>query len=173
MPVLEIESVRSQLEPFLKDLLRLARCNVKFEILPANRRDGEQGAEQGAEDDGPEILVDFSGPEIDLLLQRGGEFLLALEYVATKVLRLPPEERGRIEFDCNDYRSLRVGELRLTAATAAERVTRTGEPFALNPMDSRERRIVHLALRDNPSVRTESQGGGPYRKVVIFPADKK
>lgn len=169
MPVLEIESVRSRLEPFLKELLRLARCNVKFEILPVPRRDGEQGAEE----EGPEIVVNFSGPEVDLLLQRGGEFLSALEYVATKVLRLPPEERGRIEFDCGDYRSLRIEELRLTAAAAAERTERTGEPFALNPMDSRERRIVHLALRDNPAVRTESQGGGPYRKVVIFPAEKK
>jgi len=169
MPVLEIESVRSQLEPFLKEMLRLVRCNVKFEILPANR----QGAGPGAEEDGPEIVVNFSGPEIDLLLQRGGEFLIALEYIATKVLRLPPEERGRIEFDCNDFRSLRVEELRLTAATAAERVERTGEPFPLNPMDSRERRIVHLALRDHTTVRTESQGGGPYRKVVIFPAEKK
>ena len=168
MPVLEIESVRTQLEPFLKELLRLARCNVKFEILPANRQ-----GEQGAEEEGPEIVVDFSGPEIDMLLARGGEFLLALEYVAAKVLRLGPEERGVLEFDCGDDRSLRIEELRLTAATAAERVERTGEPFALNPMDSRERRVVHLALRDKPTVRTESQGGGPYRKVVIFPADKK
>jgi spoIIIJ-associated protein len=165
MPALEIESVRSRLDPFLKELLRLARCNVKFEIVPANRQD--------AEEDSPEIIVNFSGPETDMLLQRGGEFLSALEYVAVKVLRLPPEERGRIEFDCDDYRSLRIEELRLTAATAAERVVRTGEPFALNPMDSRERRIVHLSLRDNPSVRTESQGGGPYRKVVILPAEKK
>jgi spoIIIJ-associated protein len=169
MRELEIESVRSQLEPFLKELLRLVRCNVKFEIVPATRPE----AEHDAEEDAPEIIVNFSGPEVDLLLQRGGEVLSALEYICAKVLRLPPEERGRIEFDCNDYRSLRVEELRLTAATAAERVVRRGEPFALNPMDSRERRIVHLALRDNPSVRTESQGGGPYRKVVIFPAEKK
>lgn len=173
MPVLEIESVRSQLEPFLKELLRLARCNVKFDILPATPQDAERGAEQGAEEEGPQIVVNFSGPEVDLLLQRGGEFLSALEYVAVKVLRLGPEERGVIEFDCDGYRSLRIEELRLTAATAAERVERTGEPLALNPMESRERRIVHLALRDNPTVRTESQGGGPYRKVVIFPAEKK
>lgn len=165
MSQLEIESVRSHLEPFLKELLQLARCNVRFEIAPTARRDSEE--------DGAEIVVNFSGQDTDLLLQRGGEFLSALEYIAAKALRLGPEERGRIEFDCDDYKSIRIEELRLTAATAAARVERTGEPFALNPMDSRERRIIHLALRDNESVRTESQGGGPYRKVVIFPADKK
>ena len=165
MPALDIETVRTKLDPFLKELLRLARCNVNFKIAPASRSE--------TEDDGPEIVVNFSGPEVDLLLQRGGEFLSALEYVSVKVLRLPPEERGRIEFDCNDFKSLRIEELRLTAATAADRVVRSGEPFALNPMDSRERRIIHLALRDNANVRTESQGGGPYRKVVIFPAAKK
>jgi spoIIIJ-associated protein len=165
MAELELESVRSRLEPFLRELLRLARCDVKFEVLPASSQDAD-----GA---GAEIMVNFSGPETDMLLQRGGEFLSALEYVAAKFLRLAPEERGLIEFDCGDYRSLRIEELRLTAETAAERVERTGQPFPLNPMDARERRIVHLALRDRPSVRTESQGGGPFRKVVIFPGDKK
>jgi len=165
MPELEFESVRSRLEPFLQELLRLARCDVKFDITPAPHRDSEEG--------GPEIVVNFSGRDTDLLLQRGGEFLSALEYVAVKFLRLGTEERGLIEFDCDDYKSLRVEELRLTAVTAAERVERTGQPFPLNPMDPRERRIVHLALRDRPTVRTESQGGGPFRKVVIFPADKK
>ncbi len=165
MPELEVESVRARLEPFLRELLRLARCNVTFEIVPAPQPDPETGA--------PEVLVNFSGPETDLLLQRGGEFLAALEYVAVKFLRLGPDERGLIEFDCDDYKSLRVEELRLTAVTAAERVERTGQPFPLNPMDARERRIVHLALRDRPTVRTESQGGGPFRKVVIFPAEKK
>ncbi len=165
MPTLDIESVRTNLEPFLKELLRLVRCNVRFEIVPADRDDAEESR--------PEIVVNFSGPETDLLLQRGGELLSALEYIAVKFLRLQPEARSLFEFDCDDFKSIRIEELRLTAATAAERVERTGQPFPLNPMDARERRIVHLALRDNPSVRTESQGGGPYRKVVIFPSDKK
>ena len=99
--------------------------------------------------------------------------LEALEHVAVKFLRLSAEERTQVSLDCLDYKSLRSDELRLTAVTAAERVVHTGQPFALNPMNSRERRIVHLALRDHPTVRTESQGGGPFRKVVIFPAEKK
>jgi spoIIIJ-associated protein len=65
---------------------------------------------------------------------------------------------------------MRREELRLMAQVAAERVIDTGDPFALNPMSPRERRIVHLALRDRPGVRTQSEGMGPDRKVVIFPA---
>ena len=102
-----------------------------------------------------------------------GCFLRPAFFSSTKFLRLSTEERAQLSFDCGDYKSLRVEELRLTAATAAERVERTGQPFALNPMDARDRRIVHLALHDHPAVRTESQGGGPFRKVVIFPAEKK
>lgn len=165
MAPLEIEPIQSKLEPILRQLLRLACFDVKFQIEEATQQNAETGA--------PEIIVNFSGPDTDLLLQRGGELLAALEYIAVKFLRLSPEERLGIAFDCGDYKSLRVEELRLTAATAAERVERSGQPFALNPMDARERRIVHLALRDHPAVRTESQGNGPFRKVVIFPAEKK
>jgi spoIIIJ-associated protein len=63
-----------------------------------------------------------------------------------------------------------VSELRLIAQTAATKVQETKLPFRLNPMDSRERRIVHLALADDNTIRTESEGEGEYRKVVIYPA---
>ena len=65
---------------------------------------------------------------------------------------------------------LRIEELRLSAAAAAEKVKRTGVPFRFNPMNSRERRILHLALRDETDVRSESAGFGSYRQVVIYPA---
>jgi spoIIIJ-associated protein len=109
----------------------------------------------------------FEGDDTDVLLQRGGELLLALEHVAAKVLRLSIEQQSQLSFDCQDFKMLREEELRLIAQTAAERVERTGLPFALNPMNARERRIVHLALQDRPGVRTESEGFGPQRKVVI------
>jgi spoIIIJ-associated protein len=63
-----------------------------------------------------------------------------------------------------------MDELRLMAQVAAERVIDTGDPFTLSPMNPRERRIVHMALRDQPKVRTQSEGMGPERKVVIYPA---
>jgi spoIIIJ-associated protein len=65
---------------------------------------------------------------------------------------------------------LRIEELRLSALTAAEKVKRSRVPFEFNPMNSRERRILHLALRNEPEVRSESMGAGPYRQVVVYPA---
>jgi spoIIIJ-associated protein len=157
--------VKPQLDDFLKRLLKMAGLELAFNIAEPAPTPGDPEA--------PELMVDFSGPDTDLLLQRGGELLEALEDVSARFLRLPQEERGRIVFDSMDYRMLRVEELRLTAQTAAEKVLSSGAPFSLNPMNSRERRIVHLALKDNCSVRTESQGFGSNRKVVISPAEKK
>src|SRR5205085_2893905 len=64
-------------------------------------------------------------------------------------------------------------ELKMTARVAAERVQQTKQPFPLNPMSSRERRIVHLAVKDIPGVRTQSVGLGEERQVVIHPADSQ
>ncbi len=94
----------------------------------------------------PDVIVKFSGPDVDLLLANRAELLLALEHVTMEMLRMPSEDHSRISFDANDYRLLRIEELRLSAVTAADKVKRTGVPFRFNPMNSRERRVIHLAL---------------------------
>ncbi len=109
----------------------------------------------------PDVVVKFSGPDVDLLLANRAELLLALEHVTMEMLRMPSEDHSRISFDANDYRLLRIEELRLSAMTAAEKVKRTGVPFRFNPMNSRERRVIHLALRNETAVRSESVGRGP------------
>jgi spoIIIJ-associated protein len=76
-----------------------------------------------------------------------------------------------VRFDANDYRILRIEELRLSAVTAAEKVKRTRAPFHFNPMSSRERRIIHLSLRHEEGIRSESTGTGPLRQVVVMPSD--
>lgn len=121
----------------------------------------------------PEIFVDFSGPDSTLLLDRGGELLRALELLAFEILRVPSGEHEKIAFDCKNQRSLRLKELRMTASVAAEKVRQTGSPFHFAPMSSRERRMVHLALRDEADLRTESDGEGRDRCVVLYPADYK
>ena len=120
-----------------------------------------------------EVLADLDGADQGLLLERNAEVLKALEHLAFKALRLEPAFHERIHIDCGGYRALRFEELRMTARVAAERVQTSRQPFRLNPMSSRERRIVHLALKDYPAVRTESVGMGEERQVVIYPAEKK
>ena len=130
----------------------------------------QKAAAQADDPEAPEYVVDFSGPDADLLLEKNATLLHALEYVVLKAIRLDEDHFRRIAFDCQDWRRTRMEELRLMAQVAAERVIDTGDPFTLNPMNPRERRIVHMALKDRPQVRTQSEGMGPERKVVIFPA---
>jgi spoIIIJ-associated protein len=113
----------------------------------------------------------FSGPDVDLLLENKAELLLALEQLTMEVLHIPAEDHSRLCFDADDYRMLRIEELRVSALTAAEKVKRSHTPFNFNPMNSRERRIIHLALRNETAVRSESAGMGPQRQVVVYPAD--
>jgi spoIIIJ-associated protein len=141
-------------------LLKRAGFRLEFEIADAENPHPEF--------ENPDSVVRFSGPDVDLLLDNRAELLLALEHLTMEVLGIPPEHHTRICFDANDYRMLRIEELRISAAAAADKVRRTGIPFTFNPMSSRERRIVHLALRDEQDVRSESTGFGSRRQVVVY-----
>lgn len=121
----------------------------------------------------PEILVELSGPDSPLLLERGGELLRSLELLALEMLRLPGNEHEKVCFDCMNHRAMRLEELRAAASVAAERVHKSGTPYEFAPMSSRERRILHLALRDHSDLRTESEGEGLRRYVVVYPKDYK
>lgn len=129
------------------------------------------GLDGACQEGAAEVLADLDGPDKALLLERGAEVLKAFEHLAFKALRLEPPYHEKVHIDCAGYRALRFEELRMTARVAAERVQTSKQPFKLNPMSSRERRIVHLALKEMTGVRTESSGMGEERQVVILPAD--
>ena len=152
-----------RLEEFLDLILDDINLDVEYEIL--------DGAHTHPDLEDPDILVKFSGPDVDVLLSNKAEVLLALEFLAMEALRFAPEHHSRLCFDANDYRLLRIEELRLSAATAAERVKSSGRPFHFSPMNSRERRIIHLSLRNETEIRSESTGTGPFRQVVVLPID--
>jgi spoIIIJ-associated protein len=158
-----VASVLPRLGTFLDTVLPGARLNVKYVVV--------EGEGRHPDFENPDIVVKFSGPDVDLLLENKAELLLALEQLSMEALRMPLEEHALLCFDANDYRMLRIEELRVSATTAADRVRRTGAPFRFNPMNSRERRIIHLALRNEQGVRSESAGIGPGRQVVIYPAN--
>ena len=157
-----LEGYLPRIESVLREILRQGGFHLSAAV-----RKGKLAVE-GMEP--PEFVVDLSGPDVELLLQKHAALLDALEYVVLRAVRLDEGLFGRITFDCEDWRWLRAQELQLAARVAAERVLETGDPFALNPMNARERRIVHLALKNQPKVRTLSEGFGPERHVVIHPA---
>src|ERR1700722_36295 len=103
----------------------------------------------------PDLVVRFTGSDVELLLGNKAELLLALEQLTMEALRMAPEEHSRICFDANDHRMLRIQELRMSAEAAAERVRKTHMPFHFSPMSSRERRAPHLAVRGGSEVRSD------------------
>ena len=125
-----------------------------------------------AEDRAPALSVELAGPDTPLVTQHNGELLLALETIAAQILRLDQREGDLISFDAANFKALRAQELRLTAETAAEKVIRTGIPYAFAPMNSRERRQLHMAFRGIEGIETASNGEGPDRFLAVYPAGK-
>ena len=108
-----------------------------------------------------------------MLFRSGAELLRSIEYLALEMLRLRPDEHDRVVFDSMGYRASRLEELKMAAGVAADKVRDSQMPYAFAPMSSRERRIVHLALRDQSDLRTESAGEAALRHVVVYPKDYK
>jgi len=124
---------------------------------------------EGVAKDGPRALyVEFTGPDTALLTARNGELLNALEHIATKILRLEPDEHDRVSFDADQFKANRDRQMRESAAAAIERVRATGRPHAFPPMTSRERRMLHMILSES-GLPTASSGEGPGRFVVLYP----
>lgn len=167
MPIANKVAAAKQIGDFLQNTITLGGFKLKYRITVdppiADQREWER----------PEILVEFAGPDSALLLERGGELLRAFELLASEMLRLQGHEHEKIWFDCKNFRALRIEELQLAARTAAEKVRTTREPYRFAPMSSRERRIVHLALREQKDLRTESDGEGGRRSVVVYPENYK
>jgi spoIIIJ-associated protein len=119
--------------------------------------------------DGPRALfVEFTGPDTPLLTARNGELLNALEHIATKILRLEPEEQDRVSFDADQFKANRDRQMQESASAAIQRVRNTGGPHAFPPMNSRERRMLHMLLAES-GLPTASSGEGPGRFVVLYP----
>jgi spoIIIJ-associated protein len=122
-------------------------------------------------DDG--IKIQVRGGDRALLLGHNAELLDALEYLGNRLIARSSVDDAHIVFDSANYRAGREKELRLMADKAAEKVRVSRVPFSFDPMSPNERRIVHLALAEDSTVRTESTGGGADRRVTIYPALSK
>jgi len=163
---LDRRATAEALREFLEGIVSASGLDLSVNVRAAS---GDGAPAEGE----AEVLADLDGRDKEILLERGGDVLKAFEHLAFKALRLEPAYHEKIHIDSGGYRALRFEELKMTARVAAERVQQTKQPFRLNPMSSRERRIVHLAVKDIPGVRTQSVGMGEDRQVVIHPADSK
>jgi spoIIIJ-associated protein len=152
-----------RIDTFLKSMFKLAGFSLDFTV--------SEGETPHPDFENPDLMVRFTGRDVELLLSNKAELLLALEQLTMEAIGAAAEEHSRICFDANDHRILRIEELRMSALAAAERVKKTRVPFHFSPMNSRERRILHLALRGETDVRSESVGEGPIRQVVIVTSD--
>jgi spoIIIJ-associated protein len=155
-----------KIEALLKNVIASGDFKLKYRITVNPSAAGDELTP-------PEILVELAGADSALVLERGGELLRSLETIAHEALHVHPEDHDKVAFDCKGYRAARQHELKLAAEVAAERVTRTGAPYAFAPMTSRERRLIHLAFRDHESLTTQSEGEGGRRYVVLYPKNYK
>jgi len=165
MPIDDLQQAAQKIAGFLAILNKLGGLRLKYRITaPEGASDGEEQV--------PALSVELAGPDVPLVTQHNGELLMALETISAQILRLDQREGSLISFDAANFKALRAQELRMTAETAAEKVLRSGVPYAFPPMNSRERRLLHMAFRGIEGVETASNGEGPDRFLAVFPAGK-
>jgi len=145
------ESRAGKVENFLGDICEAMGIGVHIEV----------------HSDEEYVHVDVTGQEAGILIGHHGQTLDALQYLCNLAAARADENGPRVLLDVEGYRKRRTQTLTSLATRLAERVARTGESAALEPMSAQERRVIHLALQDNPEVYTTSDGEDPFRRVVI------
>lgn len=115
------------------------------------------------------VVLDVQGDGLDVLIGHRGKVLNALQYITRLIVSREVECWVDLVVDVEMYKQRRASSLHKLAQRMAERVAKTQQPVALEPMPPNERREIHLALRDHPDVTTQSVGRGDNRRVTIIP----
>jgi spoIIIJ-associated protein len=115
------------------------------------------------------LLYNINGGNSAMLIGKRGQTLEAMQYLVDKIVNKNSTERIRVQIDVEGYLETRKTSLESLALRLAEKAKRTGKPTSISQMTAHDRRIVHLALKDDRGVRTQSMGDGYYRRLVIFP----
>lgn len=119
--------------------------------------------------DNGSMVFEIEGEDAGLLIGRRGETLQALQFLVRMIVNRQLGRKAYVVVDVEDYRERRAEMLRRLARRTAGRVATSGRPTSLEPMSPGERRVVHMALAGHPRVRTESEGEGNHRRVVVLP----
>ncbi len=162
----DLVQAAEQIASLMRTLTGPSGFRLKFRITAGAGAADPDGFERR------DIYVECKGPDADLLIERDGELLRALEHIAAKVLDLEPEEHDRVSFDVNGFKAERAEALRDMADDAIDMVDDTDRPYSFPPMSSRERRMLHMFLKDS-GLQTASSGEGSRRFVVLYPEGYK
>lgn len=161
-----IEKVSAIAQRILEDLLERMDIHA-YVTAVVSRVPGPQGEPEDT------ITLHVEGADeeaMGLLIGRRGETLRSLQFLLNLLVSRRVHAWPQLVVDVGNYRQRRQESLESLARRMAERVRQTGRPIMLEPMAAYERRIVHLALRDDKTIYTESSGEGENRKIVIYPA---
>ena len=115
------------------------------------------------------VKLNLVGNNPAMLIGRRGETLEALQYLTEKVANKGQPGRIRVQLDVEGYMQNRRNNIRNLSLRLAEKAKRRGRPVTVGQMPPHERRLVHVTLRDEPGVRTQSVGAGFIRKIMIYP----
>lgn len=154
----EPQAVPSVAKQVLETLLRGMGIRSQVEI-----HNDLEGAE------GPSFVLDIVGADLGILIGRRGETLRDLEYIARLIVASKTHSNDRFAVDVEGYRARRERVLRELAKRMADRVKQNRQPITLEAMPPNERRIVHITLKEHPTVKTQSIGEGERRRVMILP----
>lgn len=121
-------------------------------------------------EEGPAFSVDIASDDSSLLIGKYGANLDSLQFIlAVRLKTLSGDDNFEVYVDIDGFRKQKEEKLKTMAISVAEDVTRSGKPEPLFNLKPSERRVVHMALTDHPSVISESEGEGPDRHLVVKP----
>jgi len=123
---------------------------------------------EAAETDGAVNCV-IKGPDGSLIIGKNGQTLEAMEHITNLIVNRSSDTRVKINLDTEDYRLHQEQRVSALALKAADQVRSSGKIFRFEPMSAKERRMVHIALKDAPGIETYSEGEGSFRRVAVKP----
>ncbi len=122
---------------------------------------------------GQKVVFKVEGGNSGMLIGKRGQTLEAIQYLVEKIVNKQNEQRVRILIDVEGYLKTRKSNLQKLASKMADKAQKTKKPVTIGQMNAYDRRTVHLHLKNNSGVRTQSVGEGYYRKLIIFPKKGK
>ncbi len=118
---------------------------------------------------GQRVVFKVEGGNSGMLIGKRGQTLEAIQYLVEKIVNKKNDQRIRVLVDVEGYLKTRKSNLQKLASKMAEKAQKTKKPVTIGQMNAYDRRTVHLFLKNNAAVRTQSVGEGYYRKLIIFP----